>query len=126
MRYQLYLCNAYFLWPDNDINGSDAVRVLCNLAGQRYQWQPCSACYVYFGRKQISIIAMQGVFFMAGQRYQWQRCSACFVYFGRTAISIVAMQYVFCVFRCNACFLWQDNDINGSDAVRVLCILAGQ
>ena len=47
----------------------------------------------------------------------------------------VAVQCVFCVFlqdrdiNCSDAmrvFLWQDNDINGSDAMHVLCILAGQ
>ena len=56
---------------------------------------------MYFGRIKISIVAMQCVFF-----------------YGGTTISMVAEQCVFCVF-------WQDSDINGSDAVRVLCILAG-
>ena len=48
---------------------------------------------------------------------------------------MVAMQCVFCVFwqdndingsDAMRVFLWLENDINGSDAVRVLCILAGQ
>ena len=72
------------------------------------------------------------------------------VFYGRTVISIVAMQCVFCLFwqdidiKCSDAmrvlwqhndvnysdamrvFSWRDDDIIGSDAVRVLCILAGQ
>ena len=85
---------------DNNINGSDAVRVLCIAAGQRYQWYRCNACSVYFGRTAISIVAMQCVFF-------WQDSDIN----GSVAMSV---------------YLWQDNDINCSDAMRVLCISAGQ
>ena len=105
-------CVFCVFWQNSNINCSDAMRVF--MAGQRYQWQRCNACFVYFGRTAISILAMQCVFygrstksmvamqcvfcvfwqcvfFMAGQRYQWQRGSACFVYFSRTAISIVVI-----------------------------------
>ena len=47
-------CVFCVFWQDNDINGSDAVRV-----------------FVYFVRTAISIVAMQCVFFIAGQRYKW-------------------------------------------------------
>ena len=51
-------------------------------------------------------------------------------FYGRTTISIVAMQCVFCVFWQNSdintgssdamrVILWQDNDMNCSDAMRV-------
>ena len=45
---------SYGRTADNDVNDSDAVRVLCILAGQRYQLQRCNVCFL-----------------MAGQRIQW-------------------------------------------------------
>ena len=60
-------CVFCAFWQDSDINGSDAVRVLCILAGHRCQLR-CSACF--YGRTTISIVAMQCEFFMAGQRYK--------------------------------------------------------
>ena len=72
---------------------------------------------MYFGRTAISNVAMQCVFFY-GRTVISIVAMQCVFFYGRTAISMVARQCVFCVF-C------QDSDINGSDAVRDLFILAG-
>ena len=66
-RYQLQRCNACFLWPDNDDNGSECFVYFDRTAILMVAMQ----CVFFCARTTISIIAMQCVFFMAGQRYQW-------------------------------------------------------
>ena len=93
-----------FFWQDKDINGSDAVRVLCAaMAEQRYNWHRCSACFVCSDARRV--------------------------FYSRTTISMVAKQCVFCKFWQDIDFncsdavrddlLWQDNDIKCSDAMHV-------
>ena len=71
-------CLFCAFWQHSDINGIDAVRVLCILAGHRYQLQRCNASFLWqdsdingsdavcvFGRTAISFVATQCVFFTA-------------------------------------------------------------
>ena len=95
-------CMFCVFWQDSDINCSDAMRV--------FLWPDndinCSD-------------AVRALFILAGHRYQFAPPV-------RSSIDIVRVKNYISYLRCNACFLWPDNDINYSNAVRVLCILAGQ
>ena len=94
-------CLFCVFWQDNDINCSDTIRFLwpdSDISGSEAVRVLC-----IFGRTVITIVAMRCVFFMA---FLWQDDINC-----SDAMRV---------------FLWPDNDINGSDAVRVLCILTGK
>ena len=59
-----------FLWPDNDNNSSDAVRVLCILATQRYQLQQCNVWFLWPDNDINGSDAVRVLCILAGQRYQ--------------------------------------------------------